>query len=68
MMLMPYNIDWAVRDPDSGASFSHVENSNGKDVTGEYSVLLPDNRLQIVRFTADPVNGYQAEVFYEPAK
>lgn len=67
MMPMPYDFDWAVQDPDSGNRFSHVENSDGTDVRGEYSVLLPDNRLQIVRFTSDPVNGYQAEVFYEPA-
>lgn len=68
LMPMPYDFTWAVQDPDTGNSFSHVENSNGVDVTGEYSVLLPDNRLQIVRFTSDPVNGYQAEVSYEPAK
>ena len=67
MKLMPYDIGWAVDDAKSGNSFRHVENSDGRDVTGEYSVLLPDNRLQIVRFTSDPINGYRAEVFYEPA-
>lgn len=68
MMPMPYNIRWGVADEESGNVFNHVEDSDGKDVTGEYSVLLPDGRMQIVRFTVDPINGYQAEVSYEPAK
>ncbi|KAG7168186.1 Pro-resilin-like 100 [Homarus americanus] len=68
MMPMPYNIKWGVSDPESGNIFNHVEDSDGKDVTGEYSVLLPDNRMQIVRFRVDPINGYQAEVTYEPVK
>ena len=65
MMLMPYNINWGVEDQETGNMFRHVEDSDGQDVTGEYSVLLPDGRLQVVRFTSDPVNGYQAQVFYE---
>lgn len=68
MMPMPYNIRWGVADQESGNVFNHVEDSDGKDVTGEYSVLLPDGRMQIVRFTVDPVNGYQADVTYEEAK
>jgi len=64
-MLMPYNIGWEVKDDEYGVQMNHVEDSDGANVSGEYSVLLPDGRLQIVRFTSDPINGYQAEVIYQ---
>lgn len=64
-MLMPYNIGWEVNDEEYGVQMNHVEDSDGANVNGEYSVLLPDGRLQIVRFTSDPINGYRAEVIYQ---
>ncbi|XP_076061209.1 uncharacterized protein LOC143036989 [Oratosquilla oratoria] len=65
-MPMPYSFDWGVEDIDSGNLFTHTEDSDdGVNVSGEYRVLLPDNRLQIVRFRSDPINGYQADVTYE---
>ena len=47
MMGMPYNFDWGVDDSETGNSFSHVENSDGKTTRGQYSVLLPDGRRQV---------------------
>ena len=41
-----------------------IVTSNGKDVDGQYSVRLPDGRLQIVSYTSG-ADGYQAKVEYE---
>ena len=46
---MPYNYGWAVADPEQGLNYGQNENSDGTVVTGEYRVLLPDGRTQIVR-------------------
>ncbi|KAK7077147.1 hypothetical protein SK128_001583 [Halocaridina rubra] len=62
---MPYNFAYAVKDDYTGNDFGHDENSDGQVVSGSYRVLLPDGRIQIVTFTADHYNGYQAEVAYE---
>merc|ERR1712212_66949 len=62
---MPYNYAWAVADPGAGLDFGQNENSDGNVVSGEYRVLLPDGRTQIVRYTSDHVAGYVAEVTYE---
>jgi hypothetical protein len=61
---MPFDYSYAVQDQYSGNDFGHNTNSDGKVTTGEYRVLLPDGRTQIVTYTAD-YNGYQAEVNYE---
>ena len=44
---MPYDFQYGVQDPNSGNSFSHVENSDGRTTQGEYRVLLPDGRTQV---------------------
>merc|ERR1712215_589745 len=62
---MPFNYNYAVDDHYSGNQFNHDSKSDGKVTEGEYRVLLPDGRTQIVKYTADPYNGYQAEVTYE---
>ena len=62
---MPYNYNWAVAEPDAGLNYGQQENSDGNVVTGEYRVLLPDGRTQIVRYRADHESGYVAEVTYE---
>ncbi|KAF2359513.1 Insect cuticle protein [Trinorchestia longiramus] len=64
MMGMPYDFDWDVQDLDSGNIYSHAESSDGTVTRGEYRVLLPDGRLQIVQFV-DRGNGYEAKVSYE---
>ena len=62
---MPYDFAYEVQDEYSGNNYGHEEESDGNVVTGEYFVQLPDGRLQIVTYTADHDNGYQADVTYE---
>jgi hypothetical protein len=61
---MPFDFTYAVKD-DYGNDFSHMADSDGEVIKGEYKTLLPDGRTQIVRYTADWKNGYNAEVTYE---
>ncbi|XP_027850230.1 pro-resilin-like [Aphis gossypii] len=60
----PFNFAYQVKDAPTNTDFKHEANSDGKRVTGAYSVLLPDGRNQIVTYTADE-NGYNAKVNYE---
>nr|QGT33370.1 cuticular protein 17 [Microplitis mediator] len=61
----PYSFQYQVFDPPSGNDYGQQESSDGNVVQGEYRVLLPDSRTQIVKYTADNVNGYNADVQYE---
>lgn len=47
-----------------GNKQSHGQKSDGKAVTGEYRVMLPDGRTQIVTYRADSY-GYNADIKYE---
>jgi len=62
---MPYNYAWEVKDAEAGLNYGQNENSDGSVVTGEYRVLLPDGRTQVVTYKADHNSGYVAEVTYE---
>ncbi|XP_066966779.1 cuticle protein 7-like [Macrobrachium rosenbergii] len=62
---MPFDFSFEVQDEYQGLDFAHDSDSDGKVVNGEYHVLLPDGRTQIVKYTADHYNGYQADVKYE---
>ncbi len=52
-----------MKDEPSYNDYSHSETSDGKVVTGSYSVVLPDGRTQIVTYKADAY-GYVADVKY----
>ncbi|MCP3660890.1 MAG: chitin-binding domain-containing protein, partial [Gammaproteobacteria bacterium] len=58
----PYSYEYAVADDYSKAAFNAHETSDGNAVTGGYSVVLPDGRIQHVKYTADHYNGFVAEV------
>ncbi|XP_046400415.1 pro-resilin-like [Ischnura elegans] len=59
-----YQFEYEVNDPESGNNFGHKEQREGERAQGEYHVLLPDGRTQIVTYTADE-RGYMPEVRYE---
>ncbi|XP_049816061.1 pro-resilin-like [Schistocerca nitens] len=60
----PYSFHYEVKDPPSGNDYSHQESSDGQSVTGQYEVLLPDGRHQVVRYSANDATGYVADVQY----
>merc|ERR1712223_93758 len=63
----PYSYAYEVVDPvQSGNAFGHRETSDGNGaISGEYRVVLPDTRTQIVRYSVSAATGYVAEVTYE---
>lgn len=60
-----YRFSYAVKDGLSGDDFSHTQNQENGAVHGSYKVHLPDGRVQVVKYTADDVHGYRADVSYE---
>merc|ERR1719481_563079 len=62
--LMPYRYGYAVQD-DIGNDFNQQEESDGFQVTGQYSVVLPDGRIQTVQYSVSPDTGYVTNVAYE---
>ena len=62
----PYTYQYGVADDYSKANFQKAESQDGSgNVQGEYTIALPDGRIQHTKYTADPVNGYIADVTYE---
>ncbi|KAL1124581.1 hypothetical protein AAG570_001205, partial [Ranatra chinensis] len=59
----PFSFSYEVKDPESGNDYAHRAESDGYTVKGEYRVLLPDGRNQVVTYTADD-GGYNADVQY----
>ena len=64
-MPMPFGYGFGVNDQYNGIDFGHHTNSDGKVTTGEYRVLLPDGRTQIVTYRVGEDTGYEADVTYE---
>lgn len=62
---MPYAFGYSVKEPEYNKDFGHKESSDGKRVTGEYRVLLPDGRTQIVSYYVEGDSGFVADVRYE---
>ncbi|XP_073966019.1 cuticular protein 50Cb [Choristoneura fumiferana] len=60
---MPFDFAYSVNE--DGNDYSHNAISDGDVTRGEYRVALPDGRTQIVKYTADWKNGFNAEVSYE---
>ncbi|XP_046751523.1 uncharacterized protein LOC124414590 [Diprion similis] len=59
-----YDFGYHVKDYKSGNNFGHEEARDGLVTNGRYYVLLPDGRVQNVKYRVDE-NGYHAKVSYE---
>ncbi|XP_075970795.1 cuticle protein 8-like [Anticarsia gemmatalis] len=57
-----YQYAYGVEDPHTGNLQNHKEQRDGDVVRGEYSLVEPDGSVRLVRYTADPKNGFQATV------
>jgi len=64
--LSPYRFGYAVKD-DEGNDYNQQEQSDGNKITGQYSVLLPDGRIQTVTYSVAPDTGFVADVTYSEA-
>lgn len=58
-----YNYEVQAGD-ESGAEFGHQETREDDFAQGEYHVLLPDGRMQIVEYEADE-EGFRPRIRYE---
>ncbi|XP_042889398.1 DNA-directed RNA polymerase II subunit rpb1-like [Penaeus japonicus] len=59
-----YAFTYDVKDDYSGNDFGHQESRHGHTASGQYRVLLPDGRTQVVTYTADET-GYHPVITYE---
>lgn len=51
-------------DSETGTKFGHTEQRDGNTATGEYNVLLPDGRKQVVEYEAG-LQGFKPQIRYE---
>lgn len=60
-----YAFGYRVRDFHTGNDFGHTQNKHNNGITeGEYHILLPDGRIQNVKYRADD-DGFHADVSYD---
>jgi hypothetical protein len=57
-----YSFTYRVTDVETGDSKAQEERRNGDSVEGSYSIVEPDGSIRTVRYSADPVNGFNAVV------
>lgn len=53
-----------MKDQQTGSEYSHTETRDGDRAQGEFNVLLPDGRKQIVEYEADQ-DGFKPQIRYE---
>nr|XP_023022767.1 adult-specific cuticular protein ACP-20-like [Leptinotarsa decemlineata]AYA49919.1 cuticular protein 101 [Leptinotarsa decemlineata] len=57
-----YEFKYGVEDPHTGDKKQQSETRVGDSVKGEYSLAEPDGTVRVVKYTADPHNGFNAVV------
>ncbi|XP_068227571.1 pro-resilin-like [Palaemon carinicauda] len=60
-----YSFSYENSDPATSNYYGHAEQREGPNSSGEYRVLLPDGRTQIVKYTVEGDVGYIAKISYE---
>ncbi|XP_053647832.1 cuticle protein 7-like [Cherax quadricarinatus] len=60
-----YNFQYGVKDDQGGAHFGQDETYDGHLIKGSYYIALPDGRMQTVKYQADHVIGYVADVEFD---
>lgn len=59
-----FDYKFVVKNQGGKLFFSKSEKREGSQVTGAYSVLLPDGRVQVVEYVADKENGFVPKISY----
>ncbi|CAH1391272.1 unnamed protein product [Nezara viridula] len=57
-----YSFSYSVNDALTGDSKGQTETRDGDVVQGSYSLAEPDGSIRTVDYTADPINGFNANV------
>ncbi|KAG5876164.1 hypothetical protein JTB14_027559 [Gonioctena quinquepunctata] len=57
-----YDFKYGVQDAHTGDNKQQAEVRVGDTVRGEYSLAEPDGTIRVVKYTADPHNGFNAQV------
>ena len=61
----PFRYAFGVKDPFSGTDFDKTESQDrAGNVEGQYRVVLPDGRTQIITYHADHYNGNVVDIEY----
>merc|ERR1712098_959499 len=61
----PYNYQFGVKDEYTKSNFAKTESQDDRgNVKGSFVIALPDGRIQTTTYTADPIQGFIAEVTY----
>ncbi|XP_034244939.1 pro-resilin-like [Thrips palmi] len=59
-----YDFSYEVKDPNTGNDFGHRQSRSGGQTQGQYRVLLPDGRMQVVDYVSDR-DGFRPNIRYE---
>jgi Insect cuticle protein len=60
-----YQFEYGVEDPKTKLSQFRKENRNDDAVVGEYSYTDPLGHVRTVKYTADKVHGFRAEIYVD---
>lgn len=60
-----YQFEYGIEDPKSKVSQFRKENRQDDAVVGEYSYTDPFGHVRLVKYTADKLHGFRAEIFVD---